>query len=293
MPGEPDSRKLSNLKARIGDRLLLDDLQEQLHRTRTMILDSPESAAEAALDQFGSDSASDAKIAAALADTTPLAQPDRFLEAHRLTMHALEVLNREGSSNPPVRRAGPLKVFVQPAVEFVAEYIVKSYAEGVAGSLRSLYTRREVQCLPESEERRLLTRARVEANRVAPGYSGGGVLAPLLIVGGLALPLLASLTKGLGTVDFSSRPVLIPAIAILFTIFFLLSSVLLQGAAVARRRSRMIMQKPLQALWETVGNAGNPPEDDSVLYASVAIMITAVLWFVLPGAIAAAYFLFR
>ena len=293
MAGEPGPRKLSNLKARLGDRLLLDDLQEQLLRTRQIILDSPESAAEAALDQFGSDSEADAKIATALADTTTLAEPDRFMEAHRLTMHALEVLNREGSHNPPVRRFGPLKVIVEPAVEFVAEYIVKSYAEGVAGSLRSLYTRREVQCLPDSDERRLLTRARVEANRVAPGYSGGGVLAPFLIVGGLALPLLASMTNVLGTIDFSSRRVLFSGIAVLFIIFFVLSNILLQGAAVARRRSRMIMQRPLQALWETVGNAGNPPEDDSVLYATVAIVITALLWFVLPGAIAAVYFLFR
>ena len=53
------------------------------------------------------------------------------------------------------------------------------------------------------------------------------------------------------------------------------------------------MDAPLRALWETVGNAGNPPEDDSVLYATVAITITALLWFVLPGAIAAVYFLFR
>ena len=66
---------------------------------------------------------------------------------------------------------------------------------------------------------------------------------------------------------------------------------LLRGAAIARRRCRLVMQRPLAALWETVGHAGNPPEDDSVLFGTLAVVLTALLWFVLPGLAAAFYFL--
>jgi hypothetical protein len=49
------------------------------------------------------------------------------------------------------------------------------------------------------------------------------------------------------------------------------------------------MGQPLAALWETLGNAGTPPEDDSVLFASIAVLVTALVWFVLPAAAAIVY----
>ena len=49
-----------------------------------------------------------------------------------------------------------------------------------------------------------------------------------------------------------------------------------------RETSRMIMRQPLAALWETVGNCGNPPEDDSRLIAAIAILLSAVVWIVIP-----------
>lgn len=81
-------------------------------------------------------------------------------------------------------------------------------------------------------------------------------------------------------------------IGILFVLFFLLSGMLLTGASVARRRSRLIMQAPLATLWATIGHAGNPPEDDATLFATLAIALAAVLWFVLPAAVAVVYIVF-
>ncbi|MGI8927243.1 MAG: hypothetical protein ACR2HN_11455, partial [Tepidiformaceae bacterium] len=86
-----------------------------------------------------------------------------------------------------------------------------------------------------------------------------------------------------GAIDITSRGVLGGALAALFVLFFLLSSVLLRGAAVAHRRSRLIMQRPLAALWETLGHAGNPPEDESKTFATVAVVLTAVIWFIIPA----------
>ncbi|MCC6416975.1 MAG: hypothetical protein IT429_01860 [Gemmataceae bacterium] len=287
---EPKVRKLASRLPGLPEELLLDELTGQLDRTRQLLMGSPEGAAERALERAGAGDGAEARIAAELAMTESLASPERFPEAHRLTMRALEVLDREGSRDPRVPRLGPLTPMARWAVEFVAEYIVQSYAEAVVGRLRSLYAGREVQCPPEAPERRLLARARMETERIAPGYGGGGHLGTILLVGGVAFPALASLTNFLGAVDLTNRAVVFPGFALVMLLFFALSSVLLRGAAVARRRSRLIMARPLAALWETVGHAGSPPEDDSLLFATLAIVLTALLWVVVPAAGITLYF---
>ncbi len=264
------------------DEQLLDELTSQLDRTRRLLMGSPEEAAEFALERIGSEDREEGRIVAELAATAPLADPDGFPAAHRLVMRALEVLDREGSRRPPVGRLGPLKPVAEFFVELVANYIVQSFAQGVAGRLRTLYSRREAQSPPGLPERQLLARARVEMDRVAPGYGGGGLRTPILIAGA-AVPLLASVAQSAGAIPFSSRYVQLGGVGILFVLFFAISSALLRGAAVARRRSRLIMGQPLALLWETIGHAGNPPEDDSATFATVAIVLTAVIWFVLPA----------
>jgi hypothetical protein len=216
----------------------------------------------------------------------PLAAPDRFPEAHRLAMHALEVLDRDGFRDPPVPRwLGPLRSPARLTVEFVAEYIVKSYAESVVSRLGALYARREVQCERGSAQRQLLAGRRVEMDRLAQIYRGGGLGAPALIGLGAVFPLFASVTGYAGAIDWTARPVLLAVIAAAFALLFAGGWVLLTAAAVARRRSRLIMSQPLAALWETIGRAGNPPEDDSATFATVAIALTALVWIVLPAAV--------
>lgn len=264
---------------------LLDELTEQLERTRQLLTHSPEEAAEAALERFAGESEDEARIARDLATTGPLAVPGRFLEAHRLAVRALEVLDRDGARNVRVSRwFGPLRPLATLGAEFVATYIVKSYARDVAGTLRRLYARREAQSLPGSPERMALARARMESDRLAPGFSGGGIGAPVLVAGGAAVPLIASLGQYLGAVDFLSRPVIAAGFTALFLLFLFLSSVLLSGAGLAHRRSRLIMSQPLAALWEVVGHVGEPPRDNSRVFATVAIVLTGLVWVVIPVA---------
>lgn len=271
------------LKDRLPGESILDDLTEQLDRTRRLLTSNPETAADEALSRFAGEAEVEARIAADFAAAGPLANPGRFLEAHRLAIRALEVLDRDGSRDPTVsRRFGPLRGLVRRGVEFVAEYIVKTYAETVVSAMQRLYTRREPQAPRGSTERAHLSQARVEIERVAPGFRGGGIGVPALVAGGAAVPLLASASQYLGAVDFLAKPVLVGLFAGLFVLFGLLSSVLLSGAAVAHRRSKLIMRQPLAALWETVGNCGNPPEDDSRLFAAIAILLSAVVWIVIP-----------
>lgn len=283
--GSESSRPLDALESRIpgrADELVISELTAQLERTRHLLQGDPEAVAMRALDRIGGQSKTEARIAAQMAGREPLAEPEHFLAAHRLVMHALEVLDREGSRDAGGPRWGPLSGIGEPLVEMVTSYIVKSYAEGIIGSLRRLYARREAQSADATPERRMLARARVEADRLAPGYSGGAISGTALVLGGVAVPGLASLGQYVGAFDFTNRFLLFAILGVLLVLFLALSSVLLRGAAVARRRSRLIMSQPLAALWETIGNAGSPPEDDSVMIASVAITITGVLWLVGP-----------
>ncbi|MEO8541414.1 MAG: hypothetical protein ABI577_16850, partial [bacterium] len=82
MESRPErSSPLEALKERLpGDRIL-DELTEQLDRTRLLLTANPEAVADAAMASFAGESEIEARIAAALAAPTVIADPDRFLEA--------------------------------------------------------------------------------------------------------------------------------------------------------------------------------------------------------------------
>jgi hypothetical protein len=69
-------------------------------------------------------------------------------------------------------------------------------------------------------------------------------------------------------------------------IVFLISTVVLRGAAMASRRTRLATRAPLQTLWDVIGSAGRPPRDQSKKFAVVAIVVTTLTWFVIPAVIA-------
>src|SRR5262249_16793011 len=106
-----------------------------------------------------------------------------------------------------------------------------------------------------------------------------------------AVPIIGALSSRVLAINFADRAVVLFMLLILFVLFFALSWALLQGAGVAHRRSRLIMQQPLAALWETIGHAGSPPQDNGTTFATVGIVLTALLWFIIPAAAAAAFFL--
>ena len=271
---------------------ILDDLAEQLERTRRLLTSNPGSMAEEALSRFGGESENEARIAADFAALGPLEKPERFLEAHRLALRALEILDREGARGSTVSgKFGPLRPIVQRAVDLEVEYIVKGFAQSTISAMQRLYVRREPQAPRGTAERTYLAQARVETDRVASGFKGGGIGAPALVIGGAAVPALASASQYIGAINFLSRPVLVSLFIGLFIIFGLLSWVLLTAASIAHRRSVLIMRQPLAALWETVGHCGEPPTDDSQLFAVIAILLSAVVWVLIPIAGVVVYFL--
>jgi hypothetical protein len=181
---------------------------------------------------------------------------------------------------------GPLTSLAQSAVEFVARTIVRAYVARVIRNLAMLYARREAQAPVMSPERRSLARARIQAERLSVGFKGGGLPIPTVLIGGAALPVLASVARSAGVVKKQGSPVVIALGILLVLAFGVLSWVLLQGAGVAHRRIAVGVTPALNALYETIGHCGHPPRDESRTLAVVAIALTFVGWFIVPLVIA-------
>jgi hypothetical protein len=263
------------------DKLILDELTDQLDQTFKLLRGDIDQAADLAFAQIKVDTAAEARLLNELAEREPLAHPERFTDAHRLAMHAMEVLDRDGWRHPRLPRLGPLHAPARWAVEFVAQYVVRSYVADTVRSLARLYARRESQSPTESPERRVLARARIQVDRLSLGFRGGASGLPTVLIGGAAIPVVASLARQFGAVK-PGEPVLIGGGSVLFVIFAVLAFVLLQGAGLARRRVNVVGRQPMEALYETIGHCGRPPEDDADTIALVAIGLTALTWFILP-----------
>jgi hypothetical protein len=273
--------------------LLLDDLADQLSRFR-LLPGGSEADAERVLAGLTPASERERRATMELADRQILAHPDRFEDAHHLLVKALEVFDRHGWRAPKLPRSlGPLSPLALVGVEQVTRVIVRSYARTIANSLRSLYARREAQCDFDQPERRSLARARIAMTRLAPDFGGGGGGLPRFLVGGAVLSGLLSAARQVGSLSSSSATAWFGLGFAAVIVFAAVAWVILQGAAVAHRRSRLILHEPLEALWETIGAAGEPPRDDSMTFAAIGILLTAVAWFVTPAIVAAVFYLSR
>lgn len=260
---------------------------DRLSETYRLITGDPSQAVERALDEVGINTRAEAEMMAELAFTQPLAHPDHFEQAHRITMRALEVADRQGWKNPKVPRLGPFSGVAQSAIEFVSRTIVRAYVARVIRNLAMLYARREAQAPVMSQERRSLARARIQAERLAVGFKGGGLPIPTVLVGGAALPVLASVARSAGVVKKEGSPVVIALGIVLVAVFGVMSWVLLQGAGLSHRRIAVGVTPALRALYETIGHCGHPPRDESRSLAVVAIALTFIGWFIVPLVIAA------
>ena len=88
--------------------LVVEELTEQLEQTRRLLLKGTGAVVDRSFQQFQDDAATERAIAADLADRKAVAQPEQFPDSHRSVIHALEVLERHGSSGIQVGRFIPL-----------------------------------------------------------------------------------------------------------------------------------------------------------------------------------------
>jgi hypothetical protein len=200
-------------------------------------------------------------------------------------MRALEVFDRNAARPPSNLRAGPLEPVAKFVVQLLIRIIVRDYQKAVVAQVRQLYARRWANSERGTPEFGMLRLARVEVERLAPDFQRSSLGVPTFLVGGAALSGLASLFQELLATAVHNK-VLLVVVAVVFAALALGGFwCILKAAAIARRRTRIALDQPLHALWETIGAAGHPPRDQSRQFATYAMILLALGWIIVPVAI--------
>lgn len=273
-----------------GERsLVLDELDERLAAFNAFRKSDTAKADEILRDLGGTDPVA-RDIVKQLAGKRPLGHPDRFLAAHTGAVRSLEVLDRNGARGVRVAVLGPLDPIVGFLVQLVTRFIVSNHQKNLATNMQRLYARREANCLPGDPARRLLWRARRDADRVAEGFRKNPIGVPSVLVGGAVFSAAISTVMNTVIAGVGNRWTRIALALALFALLGAVSWVVLRGSAVARRRIRLTTDRPFAALYETIGRCGEPPKDQSKLFALVAMVILAASWVFIPLGVIGALF---
>lgn len=265
--------------------LILDELAERFDQFRVLRKADPE-ATDRLLDEIGAHGEVDRDIVLELSATRALGQPERFRSAHELVMRSLEVLDRNGARGAKLDYVGPAEPFAQFAVQFFTRLIVRNYESDVIDAIRNLYTRRLAWCAPDDPHRHVLAQARLDAVRATPTYKRNAIGIPAFLLGGAAVSTSVGLLRALFDWALASRLAVVITSLVLVGVILFTAWAILKGAAVARRRIRLTTERPLAALWQTIGRCGKPPEDQARQFAVVALVVMLVGALVIPGAIA-------
>jgi hypothetical protein len=213
--------------------------------------------------------------------TRPLARPDLFPQAHRNMVEALESLARHGYHGTGAgKRFGPLGAAVRWAVQLVARFLVVSHVKNVSKQMRNLYGLREIQALPGTEERRELSRARRDSDRMIDALQTRELGLPTFLVGAAALPVLASVGRATGILQSTLWGTVIGVIGMLIALAA--SWIILRGAALASRRIRLATRAPQETLWNTIGWCGKPPKPQIRMFVIVSVGLTLAAWIIVP-----------
>jgi hypothetical protein len=263
-----------------GEALLLDQLTGRLDTLRLLREDDPHRA-DVMLEQFGAAGQVESQMLAQLGQRPPLHLPERFPEAHRTVMRAIEVFDRNAGRPPSSVHAGFLTPAARLVVQLLVAMVVRSYQRSVISHLRKLYALREANSVPGSEEYRRLTLARRQMDRVTEDLSRrtGGL--PAFLVGGAALSVVSSAIQEIT----GSRLVLVIVALVTAALAAAAFWCVITAAAIARRRTRISLDTPLRALYETLGAAGEPPRDRSRDFVVYAVLLLALAWVVAPLAL--------
>ena len=211
-----------------------------------------------------------------------LVRPDRFEEAHGLLFRSLEVLHRNGTHGAAMPRLGPLVPVARWLVQQVTRWVVRTHERRIIDDVCNLYALREAASDWSTREHRMLRRCRIDAVRVRDELAGNPLGVPAFLVGGAFLTTIVSTLQSLAGAALSSTLGSAAFAVVLVAFLAALSWVALYSAGVARHRIRLSTDTPAQALWETIGNAGDPPRDRSFDFAVYAIVLLVLSWVVIP-----------
>lgn len=269
--------------------VLIDELSDRLRALRSLSSSDDEAGTTAVLDEFGARGKVEQDIIKELAALNPLFMPHRFAAAHHMVMRSLEVLDRNGARPAKMPRMGPLAPVGAFLVQLIARFIVRNHQAEVITQIKNLYIRREANSPRDSAERRMLRWARMDAERMLPTLKKNPLGVPTFLLGGAAISWISS-ALGSAIEGAKSKVGLLILLGVLFLFLVGITWAVLRGSAVARNRIRMSLDEPLKALWETIGKAGNPPKDSARQFALIAIILTGVLFILLPVGLAVAVF---
>jgi hypothetical protein len=267
---------------------LVDEFSDRLAAFRLLSHTDDTDATDKILQEFGAGGKVERDIVHEISARAPLWMPEKFEEAHRLVMRALEVLDRNGARGVNAKM-GVLTPVTSWLVQLITRFIVRNYQAEVITSIRNLYIRREANSAKDIPERFMLRRARIDAERMMPTLKKNPLGVPTFLLGGAAVSWLGSAMSSAleGT---KTKVGLIVATMVMFLIFALLTWSILRGAAVARHRIKLTLDAPLKALWETIGACGKAPKDSARSFALIATILTVVAFVVLPIGIGLAFF---
>jgi hypothetical protein len=213
--------------------------------------------------------------------TRPLARPDLFPQAHRNMVEALESLARHGYHGTSAgQRLGPIRAVVRWGVQLVARYLVVSHVKNVTKQMRNLYVLREIQAVPGTDERRELSRARRDSDRMIDALQTRELGLPTFLIGAAALPVLASVGRATGILQSTLWGSIIGVVGMLIALAA--SWVILRGAALASRRIRLATRAPQETLWNTIGWCGKPPKPQTRMFVIVSVGLTLAAWIIVP-----------
>jgi hypothetical protein len=250
---------------------------------RLSLLAGDDAAMARFLDELDVRSPRERAMLSEIARKVPLARPERFLDDHRRAVAAIESLRRHGFHGTRARRSlGPMQPLVRWLVELVARYIVVSYVKSTVTSLRNLYWAREMEAADLSPERKMLRRARRDAEGLVLIMQGRELGIPSFVFAGVLIPVvltIARIASGFSAHEWWVALVIgVAGVAIGVG----LSWVMLRGTAMASRRIRLATHERMNALWHSIGWCGEPPKDQSRMLAVLGIVLMVGVWIVLP-----------
>jgi hypothetical protein len=251
---------------------------------RVLRADSPEEKGRL-LEEIAGTGKVEQEIVSELSKVAPLWRPAQFDAAHRMAMRSLEVLDRNGARAAHMPPIGPLKPIAQFFVQQVTRWIVKGYQNELITKIRKLYERREANAVWGSREHVSLRRARIDATRIEGGIKANPIGLPKILLGGAFLSGIFSGLSSLLAAVFQNAAAVVVVAAAVVAIFLALAWVAMYSAAIARRRIRLCTDQPIQALWDAIGAAGNPPRDQSVNFAIYAIVLLVLAAIIVPVAV--------
>ena len=259
-----------------------DEFLDRIDALRVLRASTPEEKGRL-LEEIGGPGKVEQEIVSQLSKVRPLWQPHRFAEAHRLAMRSLEVLDRNGVRGAPMPRyIGPLKPVVGYVVKLVTRWIVREYQNNLATNIRKLYERREANSVWGSDDHMLLRRARINAVQVEQGLRSNPVGVPGFLLGGAVLSGLFSVIGNALSSAVQNATGRIVLGVVLGVLLLGLSWVALFAASIARRRIRLTTDQPIRVLYDVIGAAGDPPHDQSYLFALVAIVLLVLAALAIP-----------